>query len=172
MTGLNIQALVPGNEYFFLLRELASEYPLPHSLLGTEKAPEYVMKLATRFVDQQGAGWYGYICGNSISAAAHLSVYGFGNGRGHTLWKIRHPMLQTGCDPDHLGILLDFLVDHSLLSRSGSAKIVMFLSEFESIAIEEARAHSFILQGQLSDYYRIGEMCLIYTRTVFGQGKP
>jgi len=142
--------------------KLAADYPLPHNVLGTGAAPAYALQLA-----QHPAGrWYGLFDGRHLLAAAHLALYGEGDGRSHSLWKIRHPLARpeasTGAEWTRL---FDALVAAALAIRPGSIKAVMFLSEHERDAGEAAVAAGFAVEGALDDFYRLEERCLIYGRT-------
>ncbi len=122
--------------------------------------------MSAEYSDANGEGWYAVIQNNVVSAAAHLSVYGRGNNAGHTLWKIRHPMLRTMTSPSVLGLLLNKIALRAAQIRPKSAKLVMFLGELEDTAIQQAERSAFALEGRFRDYYRLGEDCLVYGRTV------
>jgi hypothetical protein len=141
---------------------LAAGYSLPHNVLGTTAAPAYALQLA-----QHPAGrWYGLFDGRRLLAAAHLALYGQGDGQSHSLWKIRHPLArpEASSGPEWTR-LFDALVEEALALRPGSLKAVMFLSEHERDAGEAAVAAGFAVEGVLDDFYRLEERCLIYGRT-------
>lgn len=144
---------------------LAREYPFPHSVLGKAECAAYVHKLASR-VERPGEGWYGAGSGDRLRAAAYLSVYGLGTGRGHTLWKIRHPLLDGSGGRAFLTPLLLHLTRRALIRRPGSAKFVLFLGQHETDAMTCAREAGFELEGRFADYYRLGEECRVFGRTV------
>lgn len=146
--------------------KLACSYPYQHSVLGTPAAQRYVQTLAERG-QHQGEGWYVLLQLDEVVAAANLSVYGIGAGSGHTLWKIRHPMLAPGAPDDLLAFLLDGLTDIALRLRRGTGKFVIFLSEHEQEALRQASKAEFEPEGCFKDYYRLGETCYVYGRTVF-----
>src|SRR3954454_24310592 len=78
--------LLPG------IVKLANAYPYPHSVLGQPGAERYVRRLAAQS-NYPGEGWYATTHFGEVVAATYLSVYGVGDGSGHTLWNIRHPLL-------------------------------------------------------------------------------
>jgi hypothetical protein len=144
---------------------LARAYPYRHSVLGGASAGDYVEKLA--FQSQHaGVGWYFVDRTGEALAAAHLSIYGLGDGSGHTLWKIRHPMLAAGSPADSLTFLFEGLADTAIRLRPGTAKIVTFLSEQEQEVIAQAAGAGFKREGRFESYYRLGETCFVYSRTV------
>jgi hypothetical protein len=142
---------------------LGRAYPYPHSVLGGDKAEEYVRRLAER-ASYPGEGWYGFGV-NGIDVVAFLSLYGAGDATGHTLWKIRHP-LPSGSDPvARLAALLEEMVRLARRHRAGTAKFVSYLSEHEQDAIEAALQAGFRVEGFFDDYYRLGEKTLVVGRT-------
>ncbi len=146
--------------------KLARLYPYPHSVLGAPAAQSYVQTLAERR-RYLGEGWYVLLRLNEVVAAAHLSVYGIGADSGHTLWKIRHPLLAPDAPVDLLAFLLDGLTDIAIRLRRGTAKFVIFLSEYEQEAMRQAGQAGFEPEGCFKDYYRLDETCYVYGRTVF-----
>ena len=145
--------------------ELANCYPHEHSVLGTNRAEQYVRGLAERSDFDQTAGWYCLCNGLQLRAAAHLSIYGRGDESGHTLWKIRHP-LSNDDSVIYGSVLLQLLSALALRIRSGTAKLVLFLSELEGLQQRQALQAGFECEGQLRDYYRLGEVCLVYGKTM------
>lgn len=156
LTGHN---LLPG------ITKLADAYPYPHGVLGRAGAGRYVESLASR-AQYPGEGWYAATLDGEVVAAAHLSVYGVGDRSGHTLWKIRHPLLADGRPADYLRSLLESLTGVAVRLRIGTAKLVIFLSEYETEVITQAHNAGFQCEGRFGDYYRLGETCLVYGRTV------
>lgn len=142
--------------------DMAATYPLPHNVLGTQAARSYALRLAEH---PQGS-WYGLFSGERLHVAAHLALYGQGDGVHHSLWKIRHPLTWGGLEPvAPWSQLLESLVGEALRVRPGSVKVVLFLSEHEREAGHAARQAGFTLEGCLRDFYRLEETCLIYGRT-------
>ena len=142
--------------------DLAATYGLPHNVLGTNAARAYVLQLAEHPMGR----WYGLLARERLLAAAHLALYGQGDSRSHSLWKIRHPLarpeaISAGAWPR----LFNALVQEALAIRPGSIKAVLFLSEHEREASEAALAAGFSVEGVLDDFYRLEERCLIYGRT-------
>lgn len=113
-----------------------------------------------------GTGWYLVERFDEVVAAAHLTVYGLGDGSGHTLWKIRHPLLAPGCSADCLTFLFNGLVETAIGLRPGTGKFVVFLSEFEQNAMVQAGKSGFQREARFENYYRLGETCFVYGRTV------
>ena len=143
---------------------LALDYCLPHSLFGRSEAAAYVRRLAAQ-AKHPGEGWYAAVRGGEVVAAAYLSVYGVGDGSGHTLWKIRHPLHDEGGPAGSLALLFQGLVGAALRARSGSAKFVVFLGEHEREAMTQAGDVGFQREACFKDYYRLGETCFVYGRT-------
>lgn len=145
---------------------LASEYPYPHSIFGSASAAEYVLGLASR-ASHPGEGWYGLgLRPEELAAAAYLGIYGFGRGDGHTLWKIRHPLADASEGGRPLAELLEELVASAVRARPGTAKFVLFLGEHEEEAMRSAQESGFRREACFPDYYRLGEKCFVYGRTV------
>jgi hypothetical protein len=145
---------------------LISSYPFPHSIFGGSGAEAYVRGLATRAC-QSGEGWYGL--GRRpewLTAAAYLGIYGMGRGDGHTLWKIRHPLSDSSSDDRPLAELFEELVTNAMRARPGTAKFVVFFGEHEDRAMRCAVRSGFRREACFPDYYRLGEKCLVYGRTV------
>jgi hypothetical protein len=142
---------------------LAKAYPYPHSVLGHPSAEQYVRQLDA---NANYSGWYAATIMGEVVAAAYLSVYGIGDGDCHTLWKIRHPMLAQGMPAGCLAALFNYLSTAVLRLRSGTAKLVIFLSEYEAEAITQIENAGFQCEGRFKDYYRLGELCLVYCKTV------
>jgi hypothetical protein len=145
---------------------LTREYPFPHSIFGGSDAEAYVRGLATRAC-HSGEGWYGL--GHRperLAAAAYLGIYGMGRGDGHTLWKIRHPLSDGSADDQPLAHLLEELVVNAVRARAGTAKFVVFFGEHEHRAMRAAQRAGFRREACFPDYYRLGEKCLVYGRTV------
>jgi hypothetical protein len=145
--------------------ELATSYPYPHSVLGGPRAGNYIEKLAER-VQYPGEGWYAVRHLEEVLAAAHLCVYGVGGGDSHTLWKIRHPLVADEHPPECLTFFFHGLIDIAMKLRPGTAKFVIFLSEYEQEAMSQARKAGFEHEASFKDYYRLGETCFVYSRTV------
>jgi hypothetical protein len=145
---------------------LARSYPHPHSIFGGPDADQYVQKLA-RQAQHPGEGWYALNPdGEDVVAAAHLSIYGIGRDNGHTLWKIRHPLVADYWPPTYLQALFEGVIAVAKWLRPGTAKFVVFLSEYETEAMLQAGAAGFEREGSFHDYYRLGEVCFVYGRTV------
>lgn len=144
--------------------KLAYSYPYRHSILGSARAGDYVERLALQS-QSPGVGWYVAEQHGDTVAAAHLSIYGLGDGSGHTLWKIRHPMVAADAPFNSLSFLFDALCHTVLKLRPGTAKVVMFLSEFEQEVMLQAANAGFRCEGCFESYYRLGESCLVYGRT-------
>lgn len=144
---------------------LAQGYGLPHSLFGRREADAYVHRLASQ-VKHPGEGWYAVVHDGRVVAAGHLALYGCGDGSGHTLWKIRHPLPAADAPPGCIALLFRGLTEAALGSRRGSAKFVVFLSEYEREAMSEAAEAGFRREARFADYYRLGEACLVYGKTV------
>ena len=142
---------------------LAKAYPYPHSVLGHAGAEHYVRQLEFH-ADKRG--WYVATISDEVVAAAYLSIYGIGDGCRHTLWKIRHPMLAEGMPGGCLSALFNFLSSAVLRLRGGTAKLVIFLSEYELEAMSQVQDAGFECEGRFKDYYRVGELCLVYGKTV------
>lgn len=146
------------------ITRLAETYPHPHSVFGGPEAGPYVHNLADhrRF---SGEGWFGAASARGL-AAVHLGVYGVGDGRGHSLFKLRHPLSEG---PEGLSCLVrafDAARRAATHTRPGSQKLVVFLGEAERIARQAAEGAGFRLEGTLDDYYRLGERCFILGHTV------
>ncbi len=145
----------------YAVADMAASYALPHNVLGTHAARSYALRLAQH---PQGK-WYGLFAGAQPRAAAHLALYGLGDGYNHTLWKIRHPLALRGIAPvGDWSDLFKALVREALDVRPGSVKVVLFLSEQEREAGRAAERAGFIVEGRLRDFYRMEETCLIYGR--------
>jgi hypothetical protein len=144
---------------------LALQYKYPHSVLGTPGAEEYVLQLAQSNISDPNAGWYITKRGLEVRAAAHLSIYGRGDGQGHTLWKVRHPLAVSSHSRD-LTFLLKELAGAVVQMRRGTGKVVLFLGEHEAKAAKAAQEAGYLCEGSFSDYYRLGECCFVYARTV------
>ena len=152
--------LLPG------IVKLANAYPYPHTILGRAGAERYVQKLAAQ-TNYPGEGWYAATHFGEVVAATYLSVYGVGDGSSHTLWKIRHPLVaDTTPAQSFLSSLFDAMTAAALRSRRGSAKFVMFLGEYETDVMAQARRAGFQCEARFKDYYRLGEDCLVYCKTV------
>ena len=145
--------------------KLANSYPYRHNVLGGASAEDYVIRLAAKS-QHLGMGWYLVERFGDAVAAAHLSIYGLGDGSGHTLWKIRHPMLAADSSGKYLTFLFDGLVETVLRLRPGTAKLVMFLSQFEQDAMLQASMAGFRREGCFESFYRLGENCYVYGKTV------
>lgn len=158
------QLYLPSNaETLTAAIRLGRAYSYPHSVLGGDKAEAYLRRLAER-ASYPGEGWYG-LGVNGIEVAAFLSLYGIGDGTGHTLWKIRHP-LPSGSDPVvRLAALMEEMVRLARRHRAGTAKFVSYLSEHEQDAIKAALQAGFRVEGVFEDYYRLGEKTLVVGRT-------
>lgn len=150
------------------INRLAASYPHPHSILGTSAAEGYVLKLMEQAY-RPGEGWYVATRQSETRAAAYLSIYGVGNGRGHTLWKIRHPLLAPHHHANDLSALFRSMIGAAVHSRLGSAKFVLFLGECEKDVISQCPTAGFRREACLKDYYRFGEDCFIYGLTVVGE---
>ena len=152
--------LLPG------IVKLANTYPYPHTVLGRAGAERYVRKLAAQ-TNHPGEGWYAATHFGEVVAATYLSVYGVGDGSGHTLWKIRHPLMADRPPAQSLlSSLFDAMTAAALRSRRGSAKLVIFLGEYETGVMTQARRAGFECEARFKDYYRLGEDCLVYCKTV------
>ena len=145
--------------------KLAYSYPYRHNVLGSAGAEDYVVRLAATS-QHLGMGWYLVERLGEAVAAAHLGVYGLGDGSSHTLWKIRHPLLAADSSGKYLTFLFDGLVRTVRNLRPGTAKVVIFLSEFEDDAMLQASKAGFQREGCFDSYYRFGETCYVYGRTV------
>jgi hypothetical protein len=158
--------LRPANDHLLLkVAKLANSYPHPHSVLGRASAADYVIRLAAKS-QHLGLGWYLVERRGEAVAAAHLAVYGLGDGSGHTLWKIRHPLLAAHSSAGYLTFLFDGLVETAIRLRPGTAKMIIFLSEFEKDAMLQASKSGFQREGCFENYYRLGETCFVYGRTI------
>jgi hypothetical protein len=156
----------PAGQGFLLdIVKLAKAYPHPHSVLGHAGAEHYVHQLAAR-AQYPGEGWYAATVIGEVVGAAYMSVYGVGDGGCHTLWKIRHPLLAEELPAECLAALFNALSNAVLKLRNGTAKLVLFLSEYEADAITQAEDAGFQCEGRFKDYYRLGEICLVYCKTV------
>lgn len=147
------------------ISRLAESYSYPHSIFGSPRATSYVERLAQQS-QYPGEGWYASMLLGETAAVAHLSIYGVGNGRDHTLWKIRHPLLAEGRHPVSLRLLFDGMIDSVVNLRPGTAKFIIFLSEHETDVIDQAQAAGFEREGCFRDYYRLNESCLVYGKTI------
>lgn len=147
------------------ITKLAASYPYPHSILGTLDVDCYVHKLAAQ-IREPAEGWYVAIRLGETIAAAHLSIYGTGNGNGHTLWKIRHPLLAQSFYAECLKTLFKRMIENAAQSRYGSAKFVIFLSEYEEDVILQARKLGFEREACFKDYYRLQETCFVFGKTL------
>jgi hypothetical protein len=155
----------PGDtEFLARVIRAAERYPHPHSVFGGPKAAAYVTELANRS-PETGEGWYGVEREHGL-AAVHLSVYGFGDGRGHTLFKLRHPLFSGAEGSDCLTDAIEAAAAAAARFRPGTQKLVVFLGEKERNAFEAVRRAGFHLEGVLADYYRLGERCFVLGRTV------
>ena len=164
--GLPKIAVVPAdNNLLPGVIELARSYPYPHSFFGQLKADHYVRKLAGP--DRKpGEGWYAVTRSHKVTAAAHLKIYGVGSESGHTLWKIRHPLVKDYHRPLYLDLLFNGLITEATRQRKGTAKFVIFLGEHEKDLMLKLQDAGFEREACLRDYYRLGERCFIYGRTV------
>jgi hypothetical protein len=144
---------------------LAQSYSYPHSIFGSPRAASYVERLAQQS-QYPGEGWYASLFLGETAAFAYLSIYGIGNGRDHTLWKIRHPLLEEGQQPVSLRLLFEGMVKSAANLRPGTAKFIIFLSEHETNVIDQVQAAGFEREGCFRDYYRLGEACLVYGKTI------
>lgn len=144
--------------------EMAACYPYPHNVLGTQNVGAYVLRLANHSTGK----WYGLFCGEERPrAVAHMALYGNGNGRDHSCWKIRHPLaIQEAPATDYWVMLFNALVAEACSIRPGTLKIVMFLSEYERAAASAAECAGFAIEGRLTDFYRPGEQCVVFGQTV------
>ncbi len=162
----NIPAVVPADRSLLPgIIKLAQSYPYPHSFFGQPQADMYVRKLAGA-EPRNGEGWYAVKHLYNVAAAAHLKIYGVGNGNGHTLWKIRHPLVTDYHQPLYLDLLFNGLIAEAVSARQGTAKFVIFLSEYEKDLMLKLQEVGFEREACLHDYYRLGESCFIYGRTV------
>lgn len=160
---LSVEPAGPG--LLLGIGKLANAYPYPHTVLGRAGAERYVRKLAAQ-ANHPGEGWYAATRFGEVVAAAYLSVYGVGDESGHTLWKIRHPLVADELPAPSLVSLFDALTVAALGLRRGSAKFVIFLSEYETDVIAQVRRAGFECEARFKDYYRLGEICLVYCKTV------
>lgn len=160
-----VSVVLADQETLGQISEIAESYPYPHSIFGSSRAASYVEKLAQQ-CHYPGEGWYVSTFLGKTEACAYLSVYGVGNGRDHTLWKIRHPLLAGRNQPESLRLLFEGMTDAVVNLRPGTAKFVVFLSEYEREVIEQAQAAGFEREGCFRDYYRLDEMCLVYGYTI------
>ena len=144
---------------------LAVSYPYPHSVLGGPAAGAYVERLAAR-AQHPGEGWYAVRHLGEVMAAAHLCVYGVGDGSSHTLWKVRHPLFAAGRPTECLAFLFDGVAEVAAKLRPGTAKLVIFLSEYEQEVMLQACNAGFEREACFKDYYRLGEACFVYGKTV------
>jgi hypothetical protein len=159
-------AVVPADQTLLKgICRLARAYPHPHSIFGGPESDSYVQKLA-RQSHQLGEGWYALSLDDEVLAAAHLSIYGVGRGDGHTLWKIRHPLAADYRQTAYLRSLFEGVTGVAMRLRPGTAKFVVFLGEHESEVMAHARLAGFEREGVFRDYYRLGEVCFVYGRTV------
>jgi hypothetical protein len=159
-------AVVPADQISLRgISRLARAYPYPHSIFGGPESDPYVQKLA-RQPHNLGGGWYVLGLGDEVVAAAHLSIYGVGRGDGHTLWKIRHPLAADYRQAAYLRALFEGIIRAAMRLRSGTAKFVVFLGEHETEVMLHARLAGFEREGVFRDYYRLGEVCFVYGRTV------
>ena len=148
--------------------KLACSYPYRHNILGSARAGDYVERLAMQS-QSAGVGWYVAEQHGETLAAAHLSIYGLGDGTDHTLWKIRHPMTASDSPGNSLSFLFAALVDTAVKLRPGTAKVVIFLSEFERDVMMQAANAGFQCEGCFESYYRLGESCFVYGCTSSGK---
>ncbi|MDY7091385.1 MAG: hypothetical protein SX243_00285 [Acidobacteriota bacterium] len=148
------------SDFLEQVARLAEDYPFPHSIFGGPESEDYVLELAARHTGR-GEGWYGAALDDENLAAVHLSVYGIGNGRNHTLFKIRHPLLAGEDGPTCLSMALESAVEAAAAARPGTQKHVIFLGEQEQDALHAGRRAGFTLEGIFSDYYRLGERCFV-----------
>jgi hypothetical protein len=153
----------------------ALNYPFPHNILGKEGADRYVLALTDKgsrsAAPSQVDGWYTGSIEDRVCAACYLSIYGIGNGKDHTLWKIRHPMLASPRYKFSLAALLRKISRIALEALPGSAKIVIFLGEREVDAQWAAQKAGFQREACFKDYYRLGEACYVYGLTLVSNGK-
>jgi hypothetical protein len=96
-----------------------------------------------------------------------MALYGNGNGRDHSCWKIRHPLaVRDAPATDYWAMLFNSLVAEACSIRPGTLKLVMFLSEYEQAAACAAECAGFAIEGRLTDFYRPGEQCVVFGQTV------
>lgn len=158
----------PGDvDFLRRIADLAASYPYQHSIFGGPSTAAYVRKLAA---DPQngGEGWYGVARGPNNLAVIHLAVYGVGNGEDHTLFKLRHPLLTGDNGGACLTRAIEFAARTAAELRPGSQKLVLFLGEEEDEALRAAQRAGFVLEGEVTDYYRLGERCFVLGRTATG----
>lgn len=158
----------PGDVGFLRrITDLAASYPYQHSIFGSPATAAYVRKLAS---DSQnsGEGWYGVARGPDNLAVIHLTVYGVGNGEDHTLFKLRHPLLTGDQGGECLTRAIELAARTAAELRPGSQKLVLFLGEEEDEALRAAKGAGFLLEGVVTDYYRLGERCFLLGRTATG----
>jgi len=152
--------------------ELAASYPYPHSILGKANAAEYVKELLSgrreHLKCSDTDGWYAVFDNAKVCAVCHLSIYGIGNGTNHTLWKVRHPMLRCGEDRAYLVELFNQVFQVAFAARPGSAKVMIFIGEEETDMQWSAGHAGFKEEGCFLDYYRLGECCFVYGKTITG----
>jgi hypothetical protein len=159
-------AVVPAGQTSLKdIGRLAHAYPHPHSIFGGPESDLYVQKLA-RQSHNSGDGWYVLSLDDEVLAAAHLSVYGVGRGDAHTLWKIRHPLAADYKQAVYLSALFEGVIRVAMWLRPGTAKFVVFLGEHETEVMAHASLAGFEREGAFHDYYRLGEVCFVYGRTV------
>lgn len=147
------------------ITEMAESYPYAHNVLGTPRSRDYVARLA----NHERGRWFGLFEGEMPRAAAHLALYGDGNHRDHSLWKVRHPLAHGSLAAlNDWTTLLRALPREALAQRPGTVKVVIFLSEHERIAARAAQSAGFKLEGRLQDFYRLDEQCLVFGLTAHG----
>lgn len=145
--------------------DLASAYPYPHSILGCPGAGAYVQKMAVPG-RCPGEGWYAALWLGEVIGAVHLALYGVGDGRGHTLWKIRHPLAAARPPANCLTFLFRSVPGVAAGLRRGTHKFVMFVGEHEREVMRQARDAGFEQEACFKDYYRLGESCLVWGKTL------
>lgn len=171
LTSLEAQVarkfFAPGTEGVLAgVTRLARRYPFPHSVFGGSGAEAYIRAQTAR-AGHPGEGWYGLgHAPERLVAAAYLGIYGTGRGDGHTLWKIRHPLTEGAQDGPFLTALFEAIVATAVRVRPGTAKFVVFFGEHERGAMHCAQRSGFQTEGCFPDYYRLGEKCFVYGRTV------
>ncbi len=173
-SGIDIRVTrIPSAELAGDVVSFALNYPFPHNILGKEGADRYVLELTEKGgrspAPSRVDGWYTGTIEDQACAACYLSIYGIGNGKDHTLWKIRHPMLASSRYRLQLAALLRKMGSIALEARPGSAKIVIFVGEQERDALWAIRKAGFRQEACFKNYYRLGETCYVYGLTLSGK---
>lgn len=143
---------------------MARAYPYSHNVFGKRETPDFVRAIAAPGPPPEG--WHVAMRGGAVAAAIHLKTYGPNHPRDHALWKLSHPLIDTGHSSTILAELIASVLHGLVVGRHATHKVVLHVAEHEGLCIEAARTVGLSHEGTLADYYRLSEACLIFGITI------